>query len=120
MHLLLQVLSSALVIVLTCGALHAEAPHTALTFEVDVRPILRTHCFGCHGATSEKKGGLDLRLVRSQVAGGDSGPAIAPNDPDASYLVERIRSGEMPPSGEKLSPREIETVVRWIAGGAKT
>ena len=70
--------------------------------------------------TDEKKGGLDLRLVRFQVAGGDSGAAIVPSDPDASYLLERIRAGEMPPSGEKLSPREIDTIARWIAAGAKT
>ena len=68
----------------------------------------------------EKKGGLDLRLVRFQIAGGDSSPAIVPNDPQASYLLDRIRAGEMPPSGEKLVPREIEIIERWLAGGAKT
>ena len=96
------------------------APDHAPTFEADIRPIFRAHCFDCHGATDEKKGGLDLRLVRFQVAGGDSGAAIVPSDPDASYLLERIRAGEMPPSGEKLSPRDIDTIARWIAAGAKT
>ena len=34
------------------------------TFEAEVRPIFRAYCFDCHGATDEKEGGLDLRLVK--------------------------------------------------------
>ncbi len=90
------------------------------TFEADVRPILRAHCFGCHGASDEKKGGLDLRLVRLQIAGGDSGPALVPNDTNGSNLLNRIRKGEMPPNGEKITPQEIDAITRWIATGAKT
>jgi hypothetical protein len=92
----------------------------APTFEADIRPILRAHCFDCHGATEEKEGGLDLRLVRFQLNGGDSGPAIVPGDPDASYLLARIRAGEMPPTAGKISPQETDTIARWIAAGAKT
>ncbi|HVU86267.1 MAG TPA: PSD1 and planctomycete cytochrome C domain-containing protein [Pirellulales bacterium] len=92
----------------------------APTFEVDIRPILRTHCFDCHGANDEKQGNLDLRLVRFQLAGGDSGPAIAPGDPDHSHLLARIRAGEMPPGEGKVTAKEIDTIARWIAGGAKT
>lgn len=93
---------------------------TGPTFEADIRPILRAHCLDCHGASDEKQGGLDLRLVRFQLAGGDSGPAIEPGDAEASLVVQRIRAGEMPPSGAKVTPRELETIERWIAGGAKT
>ncbi len=89
-------------------------------FEADIRPILRAHCFDCHGATDGKEGGLDLRLVRFQSAGGESGPAIVPGDPENSYLLARIRAGEMPPNGEKVPPKEIETIARWIAAGART
>jgi mono/diheme cytochrome c family protein len=116
----LRVLLIAFVLVLGEGVARAAEPDDAPTFEADVRPIFRAHCFDCHGATDEKKGGLDLRLVRFQMAGGDSGPAVVPNDPGASYLLDRIRAGEMPPSGDKLSSREIDTIARWIATGAKT
>jgi hypothetical protein len=99
----------------------AETPASdSPTFEADIRPILRAHCFDCHGATEEKKAGLDLRLVRFQVSGGESGPAIVPGDPDGSYLLDRIRAGEMPPSGEKVPAKDIETIARWIKAGAKT
>jgi len=55
-----------------------------LTFERDIRPIFRAHCFDCHGATDELKGGLDLRLVRLMEIGGESGSAITPGDPAAA------------------------------------
>jgi mono/diheme cytochrome c family protein len=118
----LRIIPIALALVLGSRAAHAEVQrgNAPPTFEADIRPILRAHCFDCHGATEEKQAGLDLRLVRFQLAGGDSGPAIVPKDPDASYLLARVRAGEMPPSGEKLTPKEIEAIEHWIAAGALT
>ncbi len=74
------------------GSLPAISPaaEPVLTFEADVRPILKAHCFQCHGEAGEKEGGLDLRLRRLMVAGGDSGPAIEPSKPDASLLLRRV------------------------------
>jgi hypothetical protein len=92
-----------------------------LTFEADIRPILKTHCFQCHGESGEKKGGLDLRLRRLMLAGGESGPSVVADKPDKSYLLERVTSGEMPPGDDKhLSRTDIETIKRWISTGAKT
>ena len=89
-------------------------------FERDIRPILRAHCFDCHGATEKPKGGLDLRQARRMQQGGESGAAIVPGNLDESLLLARVRSGEMPPGETKLTPKEIETLSAWIAGGAKT
>ena len=47
-------------------------------FETDVRSILKAHCWQCHGETGEKKGGLDTRLARFLIKGGESGPASVP------------------------------------------
>lgn len=91
-----------------------------LTFEKDIRPIFRAHCFDCHGAVDELSGGLDLRLVRLIQKGGDSGSALEAGDPGASYLLDRMRSGEMPPGEAKATAEEIATIERWIAQGAKT
>ena len=41
-----------------------------LTFERHIRPILREYCLDCHGATEQKEGNLDLRLVRFMSKGG--------------------------------------------------
>ena len=48
---------------------------TTLTYEQHIRPILKTHCFQCHGEEDHREGKLDLRLRRLIIAGGESGPA---------------------------------------------
>jgi mono/diheme cytochrome c family protein len=91
-----------------------------LTFERDIRPIFRAHCYDCHGAASEIKAKLDLRLVRFMTAGGETGPAITPGKPAESFLLQRIKAGEMPPGDTKVSADEIEIIEKWIARGAPT
>ncbi len=66
-----------------------------LTFEGDIRPIFRSHCYDCHGAEKQKKGKLDLRLARLMRVGGETGPAIVAGDPGKSFLVKRLREGSM-------------------------
>ncbi|MHC4876164.1 MAG: DUF1553 domain-containing protein [Planctomycetota bacterium] len=97
-----------------------QAAEASLTFEADVRPILKAHCFQCHGEAGEKEGGLDLRLQRLMIAGGDSGSAIEPGRANDSLLLERVTSGEMPPGDKRLSKEEISRIAAWIASGAKT
>jgi mono/diheme cytochrome c family protein len=98
----------------------ASQPSVTLTFEKDIRPIVRTHCLDCHGSQSVRKGGLDLRLKRLMVKGGESGEAIVPGHADQSYLLDRVKAGEMPPGEQKLSAKEIATIEAWIAAGAPT
>ena len=59
----------------TAAAVAADAK---LTFEKHIRPIFKTHCFHCHGEEEELEGGLDLRLRRMILKGGDSGAALVP------------------------------------------
>ncbi len=91
-----------------------------LTFEADVRPILKAHCFQCHGEAGERKGELDLRLRRLIAKGGESGAAIVAGDAEVSLLLERVRSGEMPPGDKRLGSNEINVLADWITAGAKT
>lgn len=97
------------------GAVEAEP-----VFERDVRPILKAHCFHCHGEEPELKGGLDLRLVRLMVTGGDSGSAVEPGDADRSLLWQRVASDEMPAGSKKLTDSEKDLLRRWLAAGART
>lgn len=92
----------------------------AVSFEKDVRPILKAHCFHCHGEEEELGGGLDLRLKRLMLTGGESGPAIVAGQPDGSLLVDYLTSGLMPPEDVAVRPTEDEvtTIVNWIASGA--
>jgi mono/diheme cytochrome c family protein len=92
----------------------------SLTFERDVRPILRAHCLDCHGNQNVRKGGLDMRLRRLMVKGGESGPVISPGHPEESYLLDRVKAREMPPGDQKLSSAEIAVLETWIQEGART
>jgi len=89
-------------------------------FEADVRPIFREYCFDCHGATDKLEGKLDLRLVRFLIKGGESGPAIVPGDAAASYLLQRLANGEMPPEGSRVPAEKVDVLRRWIDAGAPT
>lgn len=111
----------ALVVVLSgMSAASAGDGEAVLTFEKDVRPIFRAHCFDCHGAAQEVESGLDLRLARLVAKGGDSGPAALPGNPDGSLFIQRIRAGEMPPGDVKVPAGELAVLERWVAEGAKT
>ena len=92
----------------------------ALTFEKDIRPILKTHCFQCHGEDGVTKAGLDVRLRRSLEKGGESGPAIQVGKPHESLLLQMVSEGKMPKGKGKLTDKEIETLDRWISAGALT
>ena len=89
------------------------------TFEKDIRPILKAHCFDCHGEGEKLKGGLDLRLRRLMLKGGDEGPVVVPGKPEKSLLFQKVQSGEMPKRDKKLTRDEVALIKLWIARGAK-
>ncbi|TWU14815.1 Planctomycete cytochrome C [Symmachiella macrocystis] len=95
-------------------------PDAAVSFEKQIRPIFRTYCYDCHGSGEEHAGGLDLRLRRFMITGGESGSVLEPGEPDSSYLMDRLRDGDMPPGEKKLSAEDISTIEKWIAVGAPT
>lgn len=89
-------------------------------FEREVRPLFAEHCSSCHSTNSgTSKGGLNLDSLDAMRAGGESGPAIVPGEPDESLLIEAIRreSFEMPPE-KALSARDQATFEKWVSIGA--
>jgi hypothetical protein len=111
---------------LSIGLLGAAAADdtSSFSFESQVRPILKTHCFHCHGenADGKLKGKLDVRLRRFLIKGGRSGPAIVPGKRGESLLYQNLEKGEMPPEevAKRPTKQEIETIGRWIDLGAPT
>jgi len=88
-------------------------------FEKSIRPLIVEKCQSCHGA-AKAKAGLRLTDRQSLLKGGESGPAVVPNAPDESRLIQAVRylgEPKMPPK-QKLSAAEVETLVRWVASGA--
>src|SRR5262249_33547669 len=114
---MLRLLSSLALLAAPPPLLAGEAAPEPVTFEAHVRPILKAHCWQCHGEEDELKGNFDARLARSLLKGGDTGPAIVPGRHADSLLFERVSAGEMPPGKKKLSPREVEVLARWIDSG---
>ena len=104
----------------------AGAAAAEVDFLRDVRPILSSHCFKCHGPDAEKrKADLRLDVREAALKPAKSGEiAIAPGKPETSELVRRILSDDeeevMPPPATKhaLTAPQKETLKRWIAEGA--
>ncbi|MFG0334103.1 MAG: c-type cytochrome domain-containing protein, partial [Maioricimonas sp. JB049] len=110
-----------LVLIAVWATSTAQADAEDVYFERDVRPILKAHCFHCHGEAGEKEGNLDVRLARLLLVGGDSGAAIEPGNVSESLLLERVESGEMPPGEDlRLSDKELTTLRTWVEAGAPT
>jgi mono/diheme cytochrome c family protein len=110
------------------GALAAAAPGggAGVDYTRDVLPVLSENCFKCHGPDDgARKSSLRLDAREAALAGGKSGDAaIVPGKPEESELYLRItettEKRRMPPlaSGRKLTGAQIETLRRWIEGGA--
>ena len=110
------------VVALACWAispqLQAETP-TAPRFNRDIRPILSSNCFHCHGP-DENRREADLRL--DQEAG--LRVAFTPGDLAKSEGWQRITSDDpdlkMPPPNapHQLDTAHLDTLRRWIETGA--
>ena len=91
-------------------------------FKKDIYPLLKRRCLACHNQKTQVHG---LRLDRKSFAlkGGNSGtPAIVPGKSSDSLLY-RYTSGldpeiVMPPTGPRLSHKELEMIKTWIDQGA--
>src|SRR4051812_13902742 len=100
-------------IVLLVGVLFFT--QTARTQTVDyvreVKPILASHCYACHGAIKQKAG-LRLDTVTLMKEGGDHGTAFDTKNIDQSLLLRHVRAEKgfkrMPPEaeGEALKPAQ--------------
>lgn len=114
---------AAMLFLLLTGSAFAAKPESLakkLTFERDIRPILKAHCFQCHGEEKELEGMLDVRLRRLIVKGGESGPALVAGKPEESELYVRISDGDMPPGDKKVPLEQLAILKRWILEGAIT
>jgi hypothetical protein len=91
-------------------------------FGREVRPILESSCWKCHGE-AKQRGGLRLDRRDTALAGGDSGKsAVSPGSIERSELIRRVEAADpaerMPQGGEPLRHEQIETLRTWIAEGA--
>lgn len=86
-----------------------------------VHPLLKTHCFRCHGEGEELKGGFRLTSREGLLHGGHYGPAFNSADPASSVLLEMVSykdaDHQMPPKG-KLPEEALAILAHWMEMGA--
>ena len=118
--LLLNRAVHALLIVLAVAVANSSADERSSFFESKIRPVLIEHCYDCHSVDSgESEGGLRVDSRDAMRRGGESGPLIDFDQPEASLLVSAIKyeSLEMPPD-QKLPAHVVRDFERWISEGA--
>jgi len=106
---------------LLASPIRAEEPKVA--YAKSIKPLLKAHCYACHGGLNQKNG-LRLDTVDHIKRGGESGPAIVAGDSAQSLLMDHVtqRNGaiRMPPEseGNALSADEVALLSHWINAGA--
>ncbi|MBI1354023.1 MAG: DUF1553 domain-containing protein [Acidobacteria bacterium] len=115
-------LRSLLLALFVAAAAGAAGPD----FQREIRPVLSDACFHCHGPDPETRmAGLRLDVKDGAFAKRDHGTPIAPGDPAASLVYQRITHEQaalrMPPeySHKSLKPEQIEKIKQWIEAGAE-
>ena len=85
-------------------------------FETEVQPLLKAHCFSCHG--EKNKGHLRLTSRAELLKGGDSGKVVNLDKPEDSLLLQALRHEDlkMPPKG-KLPQAQIAILTKWVTMG---
>ncbi|MFT5123100.1 MAG: hypothetical protein ACI97B_001732, partial [Verrucomicrobiales bacterium] len=106
-------------LMLLCSTPGLHAQDEKVTYDDHIKPLFRANCFKCHGQ-DKTKADLDLSTYQGVLAGGSSGPAVTPGNPEKSFLYRTITHQEEPYMPEKSPKRpdaELELVRKWIAGG---
>jgi hypothetical protein len=98
----------------------SSRPDDEAFFEARIRPVLADICFKCHGGAKTSHG-LRVDSREALLAGGESGAAVKPGDPDGSLMLQAMRHAhvelKMPP-GKKLPEHVLQDFNTWIKGGA--
>jgi len=103
--------SSLTVLGLVCGWPCAPefAAASEPTFNRDIRPLLETHCTGCHGLPDESpEAGLSLAAF-------DGRESVLKSRPTWKKVLDAVEGYEMPPEDtEQLSARQRGLLIGWI------
>jgi hypothetical protein len=97
-----------------------QAPLLAVDYDRDVKPILRQHCYSCHGALRQKSG-LRLDHVSFIRKGGNGGLVVDAASGQSRLILAlqgKLDGDRMPLDAKPLADEQIATLAAWIDGGA--
>jgi WD40 repeat protein len=107
---------------LLSGASVFAADEKPVTFDDDVKPILRQYCWKCHGEDKQESD-LNLQAFAALVRGGSGGKVVTPGRASQSRLLELITTEDadarMPPNSPPLPAEKVAILRKWIDGGLK-
>ncbi len=110
--------------IFTLSVAPIRAAEDAVSFSRDVRSILSSHCFKCHGFDpATREAGLRLDTKEGLFGDHEGNRPFVAGRADESEALRRILSDDPedrmpPPSAKKdLNPREIEILKKWVEQG---
>ena len=93
------------------GVATARGAAPVVDYAKDIKPLLRDHCYSCHGALKQSNG-LRLDTADLMRRGGKRGPAIIARQPGKSLLLAKVSATDpaerMPRDANALKPEQIE------------
>src|SRR5436305_1733683 len=100
--------------------LRDSAAPTPVSFQKQIQPLLARRGQGCHQPAS-RGGKLAVTSYALLQAGGMSGPAIRPGEPDKSPIILQVSGAEpkMPKGGPPLPAEQVSLLRRWVQEGAR-
>jgi WD40 repeat protein/mono/diheme cytochrome c family protein len=105
------------------ASLARAADEKPVSYYRDVRPILQTHCQGCHQPAKAAGGAIVTTYADLLKAGESELPGVTPGEvDDSNLLLQIVPEGDVPPKMPKGAPPlkdvQVELIRRWIAAGA--
>lgn len=92
----------------------AEPPTEADLERAQVENILLVNCGACHGTQlNERTRSGGMNYINDIEALAENGK-ITPLDAEGSLVIQRMRNGTMPPSGNAVARAEIDIVANYI------
>jgi cytochrome c553 len=98
----------AMILALPAALAASDTAPIAAAFDKDIKPLLSTYCYKCHG-TEKQKGDIDFSIYAK-------GAAALGARKVWKLTSERLTAKEMPPEKEKQQPSDDERlkIIAWV------
>lgn len=109
-------------IVLLMGGAGVLSPSQSVDYLRDIKPVLASNCYGCHGSKVQMAG-LRLNTAEAILKGNLKGPVVIPGKSGESQLISRVTGAggitRMPFEKPPLLEEQIAKLRAWIDQGAR-
>ncbi len=93
-----------------------------ITYDDHIAPILKRHCWQCHGETKQESG-LNLANYAAAVKGSSGGAVVVSGRSSTSRLFKAITAEDpaerMPPENDPLPKEQLALIKAWIDTGLR-